>query len=78
MRLSWSGKLLAATIAARLGAAGLRHVANNYMGDNSGGGGGGHVNLTQDQINAAQQFANANGISLRAAVLRLYNLNLID
>lgn len=76
MRLSWSGKLLAATIAARLGAAGLRHVANNYMGDNSGG--GGHVNLTQDQINAAQQFANANGISLRAAVLRLYNLNLID
>lgn len=78
MRLSWSGKLLAATIAARLGAAGLRHIADNYLNDNSGGSGGGnHVVLTQDQINAAQQFANANGITLKEAVLRLYNLNLI-
>jgi len=76
MRLTWAGKLLAASVAARLGAAGLRHIANNYMDDDSGD--GGPVTLSADQINAAQHFANATGISLREAVLRLYNLNLID
>lgn len=75
MRLTWAGKLLAAGVAARLGAAGLRHIANNYMDDDSGGG---PIQLSADQINAAQQFANAYGITLREAVLRLYNLNLID
>lgn len=74
MRLTFAGKLLAATVGARLAAAGLRHIANN-MEDDSGGN---HVQLSADQINAAQQFANATGISLREAVLRLYNLNLID
>jgi len=74
MRLSWAGKLFAAGIAARLAEAGLRNMANN-MDDDSGGG---PVHLSADQINAAQHFANATGISLREAVLRLYNLNLID
>ena len=74
MRLTWAGKLLAASVGARLAAAGLRHIASN-MDDGSGGG---PVQLSEDQINAAQQFANATGISLREAVLRLYNLNLID
>lgn len=74
MRLTWAGKLLAAGIGLRLGAAGLRHIANN-MDDGSNGN---TVQLTADQINAAQQFANASGITLREAVLRLYNLNLID
>lgn len=74
MRLTWAGKLLAAGIGLRLAAAGLRNVANN-MEDDSGGG---PVQLSADQINAAQHFANSQGISLREAVLRLYNLNLID
>ena len=74
MRLTWAGKLLAAGVGLRLAGAGLRHLANN-MDDGSGGG---PVQLTADQINAAQQFANAYGITLREAVLRLYNLNLID
>lgn len=71
MRLTFAGKLLAATIGARLAAAGLRQIANNIPD-------GPTVQLTADQINAAQQFANASGITLREAVLRLYNLNLID
>jgi len=75
MRLTWAGKLLAAGVGLRLASAGLRHIANN-MDDDSGG--GGPVQLSADQINAAQHFANATGISLREAVLRLYNLNLID
>jgi hypothetical protein len=74
MNLSWAGKLLAAGVGLRIAAAGLRHVADN-MDDGSGGG---TVQLSADQINAAQHFANATGITLREAVLRLYNLNLID
>lgn len=74
MRLTWAGKLFAAGIAARLAGAGLRHIANNMEDDSDGG----PVQLSADQINAAQHFANATGISLREAVLRLYNLNLID
>jgi hypothetical protein len=75
MRLSLAGKLLAAGVAAQVASAGLRHIANN-MDDGSSG--GNTVMLSADQMNAAQHFANASGISLREAVLRLYNLNLID
>ncbi len=74
MRLSWAGKLLAAGVALRLAEAGLRRAADS-MDDGSGGD---HVVLSQDQINAAHSFAASQGISLREAVLRLYNLNLID
>jgi hypothetical protein len=73
MRLTWAGKLLAAGVALRLAEAGLRRAADS-MDD----GGGDHVVLSQDQINAAHSFAASQGISLREAVLRLYNLNLID
>lgn len=74
MRLTFAGKLLAATVAARLAAAGLRKISENI----DPGTGGNVVQLTSDQINAAQNFANSQGITLREAVLRLYNLNLID
>jgi len=75
MRLSWAGKLFAAGVALRLAEAGLRKAADSIDDDSSSGE---NVVLTVAQINAAQAYANSQGISLRAAVLELYNLNLID
>jgi hypothetical protein len=75
MRLSWAGKLLATGVALRLAQAGLQRAADSI---DDGSSGGNTVTLSADQMNAAQHFANASGISLREAVLRLYNLNLID
>lgn len=72
MRLTWAGKLLAASVGMRLGAAGLRYIANQ-MPDNNG-----TVTLSEAQMDAARAYANSQGISVREAVLRLYNLNLID
>jgi hypothetical protein len=76
MRLSWAGKLLAASVALRLAEAGLRKAADSIDDDSSSG--GGHVVLTVAQTTAAQNYADSQGITLREAVLRLYNLNLID
>ena len=72
MRLTWAGKLLAASVGMRLGAAGLRYISSQ-MDD-----GGETVTLSEAQMNAARAYANSQGISLRAAVFQLYNLNLID
>jgi hypothetical protein len=73
MALTLAAKLLAASFAARAAAAGLRHMANNSESESNN-----TVVLSQDQMNAAWAFANSQGISIREAVLRLYNLNLID
>ncbi|NDB36221.1 MAG: hypothetical protein EB023_13000 [Flavobacteriia bacterium] len=63
---------MAASLAARAAAAGLRHVANHMPDGNQ------TVTLSEAQISAARAYASSQGISLRQAVLQLYNLNLID
>lgn len=67
MRLSWAGKLLAAGLGLRAAAAGLRYLAGTLPD-------GEQVVLSEEQMQAAADFAAARGISIREAVHRLYNV----